>query len=775
MMSIFDPLGILASFMVYIKILLQEIWRIGLSWDEKLPEVQYAKWKKWVQVLPTIENLQVPRQYMNAILTKPGAEIQVHVFVDASEEAFAAVAYLRCKFGEQVECAFIAAKSRVAPIKPMSIPRLELEAALLGMKLSQNIINGHSFEITRKIFWSDSRCVLSWLKSTNPRKYRQYVSHRVGEILEATEITDWRWIPSKMNVADEATKWQKIPHISQPSRWLNGPDFLIEDEDAWPSDNLKSADTEEELKKEHILLHVTIVEPLIDCSRFSSWMRLLRATAYVFKFVNSFMNSYRRSRLITSYEYQQAESYLYKVAQNIGYPTEVSLLATDEARQSKRLKKSSLIYKLSPYLDEAGVMRAWGRIDGASYIHHNAKRPIILPQDHIVTSLIVSHYHAQYHHHNHETVINELRQVYYIPKMRAILKRQRKCCQLCKINESSPIPPRMADLPMCRITPFTRPFTFVGVDFFGPMLVTVGRRNEKRWGMLFTCLTVRAVHVEVAHALTTDACILCLRNFTSRRGTPAEIYSDNGTNFHGAERELRLALKDVDQGVLAEYFITSNTKWKFNPPSAPHMGGSWERLVRSFKNSLYKILQNHKPPDALLQSTLIEIEHTINSRPLTYVPLETENDEALTPNHFLLGSTSGYKPLGEFSDEKIIMKKNWMISQQLAEAFWKRWIKEFLPHITRRSKWFEPAPPITEGDIVLIVDDQNPRNSWPRGRILKTFPAKDGQIRKVTVQTPNGIYDRPAVKIAVLDVLENSASKTCTHTVLPGENVTTSP
>ncbi len=255
----------------------------------------------------------------------------------------------------------------------------------------------------------------------------------------------------------------------------------------------------------------------------------------------------------------------------------------------------------------------------------------------------------------------------------------------------------------------------------------------------------------------------------ARRGTPKEFFSDCGTNFKGSTKELELAVHNLNNQKLMQHFESSETKWSFNPPAAPHMGGSWERLVRSVKTTLHQIMPRRSPTDQLLQSMLLEVESIVNSRPLTYVPLENANDEALTPNHFLLGASSGSKPLGVFDDEKQLLKKNYLKSQQYASHFWRRWIKEYLPDLTKRTKWFDLVKPIEEGDIVIVVDHNLPQHSWPKGRIIQIFPAKDGQVRRVKVQTNNGIYERPASKIAVLNVKDNGKS---TETVdVPGGNV----
>lgn len=310
----------------------------------------------------------------------------------------------------------------------------------------------------------------------------------------------------------------------------------------------------------------------------------------------------------------------------------------------------------------------------------------------------------------------------------------------------------MADLPPARLAAFAQPFTHVGIDYFGSIEVTVGRRVEKRWVLLATCLTIRAIHLEVAHSLNTSSCIMALRNFMARRGTPQKVYSDRGTNFVGTNRELMEVNEVMNEREFMKEFGKAGIEWVFNPPLTPHMGGSWERLIRTVKNNLTVVCLSARPSDEVFRNLLTEVENTVNSRPLSHVPIDDDSAPALTPNHFLLGSSNGSKPLTEIDDSGAALRQNWLTSQILANQFWKRWVTDYLPEITRRSKWFHRPQPIVVGDIVVITDPKLPRNCWPKGKIIATKVSKGDQVRSATVRTSSGIYDRPATKLAVLDV-----------------------
>ncbi|XP_055615272.1 uncharacterized protein LOC129761561 [Toxorhynchites rutilus septentrionalis] len=756
LMSIYDPMGLIANFLMHLKILLQDIWRSGIAWDDQIPSLLEDKWKLWIRILPNVKAVQIPRCYRHLTSSTDTNRVQLHMFVDSSEKGLAAVAYFRFEEDGKIECALIGSKTRVAPLKYLSIPRLELQAAVVGARLADSIVKSHRLVIAKRFFWTDSRDVMCWLRSDH-RRYSSFVASRIGELLETTDVAEWKWLSTRLNVADEGTKWQKLPDFNPTSRWYRGPSFLWEPENNWPVDNTDPGTTKEELRTH--MLHHTVEEPIICFQNFKQWTRLLRTMAFVFRYRANLQRKIRKEGLelgpLTQSELHNAEQFIYRQVQREMFPDEIRILtaAGSEANVLKTvLPTSSSLYKLTPVIDVHGVLRMRGRVDACQFIDESSKRPILLPKRHYLTSLVITDYHERYRHLNHQTALNGIRQKYYIPQLRSEYNRARRNCQYCKINFAKPQTPIMGDLPAARLAAFSRPFAHTGIDYFGPLLVAVGRRVEKRWGVLFTCMTIRAIHIEIAHTMTTDSCILAVRNFIARRGAPIEFLSDRGTNFIGANRELLEALKQVDQNEVMTYFVTPNTAWKFNPPASPHFGGCWERLIQSVKKLLDQFKTQRTLSDEILRNVLMEIEMMVNSRPLTHIPLDDAEASPLTPNHFLLGSFDGNKPPIAYDDGVSTIKQSWKTSQVYANNLWKKWISEYLPTLTRRTKWFKPVRPIQLGDVVVIVDSALPRNVWPKERVIGVVQAKDGQVRRVTVQTTNGILERPAVKIAVLDV-----------------------
>lgn len=755
LMTIFDPLGLIAHFLIFLKILLQEVWRSKVQWDEEVAGELYRKWQLWTQILPQVEDVRIPRCYNSSLALNSCTDVQLHTFVDASENGFAAVAFLRFDYNGSTKCSIVASKARVAPLKFLSIPRLELQGAVLGARLAQTIITSLSLRITRRVYWTDSRDVLHWINSDH-RRYSQFVAFRVSEILETSEPEEWRWVPTRLNAADDGTKWDGTPDLTSESRWFTGPDFLWFPETKWPETPCLRSPVTTELRP-HLMVHRTgPCGSFIPVGDFSNWKRLRNVMAFVLRYISNLQLKAKRRQSylgpLTMMELRKSEDFLFRLAQQEGFPDEITILQQARSTASvKSLPKSSSLYRLTPCLDEQGVLRMRSRIGGCQFVGDDTKQPIILPRDHHITMLVIMHYHQRYHHCNHETVVNELRQKFHIPRIRVAFNKTRKSCQRCKNENAVPQPPIMADLPAARLAAFTRPFTYVGIDYFGPMDVVIGRRTEKRWGMLITCLTIRAIHIELVHSLNTNSCIMGLRNFISRRGTPRKIYSDRGTNFVGTNRELSEAIAAINHSAMTE-FVSPETEWIFNPPAAPHMGGCWERLVRTVKANLKAMRPASTLTDEVLRNTLTEIENVINARPLTHVPIDSDSAPALTPNHFILGSSNGTKPLSTLDDNALTLQRNYQTSQILANQFWRRWVSDYLPEISRRTKWFAHTKPISIGDIVVVVDPRLPRNCWPKGRIIQANTGRDGCIRSATVQTANGVYERPVTKLAVLDV-----------------------
>ncbi|XP_020712610.1 uncharacterized protein LOC110117567 [Ceratitis capitata] len=475
--TIFDPLGLLGFFVIQAKMFLQDVWRSGVAWDEPVQDRECSAWWQWLRRLHFVCQIRIPRCYQ---LASHSSDNQLHAFVDASISAYAAVAFIRSSIMNKIYCSLVASKTRVAPLKPLSVPRLELMAAILGLRLAKFIEQEVSININRRIFWSDSKDVLCWIRS-DTRKFNQFVAVRVGEILEDSQVNEWRWVPSKDNVADDGTKWTPNMEINSAARWFTGPDFLKLSETSWPTINFEQVKTAVEIVQHMNTYNTPKHDPSPDPQRCYSMTQLVQVLKF-FYFVNASKNEY-------------------------------------------------------------GLLRVKGRIDEAREVPADLKRPIILPRNSIITHLITEFYHRRFHHHHNEIVINEMRQRFCVHGLRSLVRNVTKLCQHCCNRRAMPNPPETGKIPMERLATFCHPFAYTGVDYFGQFDVTVGRKHEKRWGVVFTY---------------------------------------NGTNFRGASRILAEEIEKIlSETIMRKY---PEIEWKFIPPASPHMGDAWERMVRSIKS-----------------------------------------------------------------------------------------------------------------------------------------------------------------------------------------------
>ncbi|KFD47687.1 hypothetical protein M513_11478, partial [Trichuris suis] len=580
-----------------------------------------------------------------------------------------------------------------------------------------------------------------------------YVANRVAEIMETTNATQRCYVPTRENPADDCSRGLSPSKISLKERWFAGQAFLFEEESAWPKWpqlSIKQAEVEELHLKWAGYTSIS-QRPLNELIyRERNLKRMCRVVAYTISFLNN-CSSDRQKRWVGPLNVEdRALRACVSAAQHEGLEEEVACLLLN-----KPLKTQSTLLPLSPFIDNSGLMRVQGRIDKAD-IPYEARHPIILPPKHPLTKTIIEDMHRTLRHGSVDLILCELRQRYWLPKYRQRVKSVVYECVYCKKWRSKPSTPFLAQLPTERLQAFQPPFSCVGIDYFGPLTVLVRRSHEKRYGCLFTCMSTRAVHLEISFSLNTDSFLMAFRRFVDRRGTPAVAYSDNGTNFVAAERELRTCLQSWNQSKISEILAQRRIRWNFSPPAAPHFGGAWERLVRSAKVALRKILNGRAVTDEVLFTVVVEVESLMNSRPLTHVSLDPRDPEPLTPNHFLLGRAHPHIPPDIITEAEISSRRKWRCAQAMVEAFWKRWLREYVPSLIERRKWLRPTRNLNVGDLVLVVDHQSPRGHWPLGTIIECKPGADGIVRVAKVSTRHGTYLQGVQKVPGLTYFQKS-------------------
>ena len=633
--SIYDPLGFVAPFHLSAKILLHNLCRKQLGWDDLIPEEDLIRWKSWLEELPILEQFSIDRCF------KPPSfgdiiSCQLHHFSDASQVAYGAVSYLRLvNARHEVHCSFVMGKSRLSPLKPVTIPRLELSAAVLSTRLDRMIRQEIELSINDSFYWTDSTCVLRYIANSE-RRNKTFVANRVAAIREQSIPCQWRYVGTKTNPADDASRGLTTEAIITSNRWTKGPEFLWLSEGKWPQ---MPAAIEEEIEQKPLEeVAATFATRRMDVvevfKRFSSWYSLKRFVAWILRYRNRLRIAVTRRKKedlrqshhdqkidpLKVHELEEAEREIIKVVQGRCFHDELlslqgTVAETANSSKVKSVKKSSHICQLDPVLLR-GVICVGGRLQ-RSPISEDAKHPAILPKQHHVSDLIIRHYHLRCGHSGLEHTLSMIRERYWIVQARVSLRRVLNGCFHCKRTQASVGRQKMANLPKDRVCPSEPPFSHVGVDCFGPLLVRRGRSTVKRYGVLFTCLAVRAIHIEVAHTLDTDSFIHALRRFIARRGQPQRIRSDNGSNFVRGEKELREAIQGWNQEKIYEFLLAKNIEWVFNPPAGSHHGGVWERCIRTTRKVMKTLLQDQLLDDEGLLTLLCEVESIINGQEQT--------------------------------------------------------------------------------------------------------------------------------------------------------------
>ena len=720
-------MGFISPITFHGKVFLQNLWKHDLKWDECLPQSLCQEWNKIIGTLEHIAAIKIPR------LIGTHEQDPVHevlIFCDASIKSYAAVVYIRIISQHGIQSNLMFSKMRLAPVtssrgqkgkkcKDITLPRLELLAVLIGVRAGNFVTKELKLPISKRILWTDSECVLHWMKTTKPLPL--FVENRIIEIRKEKDIT-FCYIPSNQNPADYATRGLTVPEIVDANLWWHGPGWLISNEVDWPRWNFPDI-TPERLEQcmerggkqgSQIIYEIANVvreeskadylSPLtIDEHKCSSLRKLLRITVYCFKFIDARVLSKcstglkekalgkckilkrvfndMKTNSIYSHEIKNAMLIWIYVIQRRRFP--------DVFKAIQKHHRNCLQQQLGLKVDDDGILRCHGRFANAT-MNEGTKYPKLLPRYEHFTNLLICEVHQRLIHAGVAHTLSQIREEYWIPQGRVQVKSVISKCLICRRHEGpSFCLPNMPPWPQERMSKCD-PFQFIGLDYLGPLYVKQGTELKKLWVCLFTCLTIRAIHLEWVLDLTANQFLNCLRRFVSRRGRPDSIISDNAPQFKLTKTTLDKQWRQVfkDKGVL-NYVSTEGIKWSFTTALAPWQGGFYERLVGMVKRSLRKAIgRKHFTLDQLV-TLLTEIEAVINSRPLTYIYGDFKSGFILTPSHFLVSS----RKLGLYSssdgdyndvdfhiheDSTIKLIENWKKGQKHLDLFWKVWKDEYL-------------------------------------------------------------------------------------------------
>lgn len=721
--KIFDPVGFTCPVTLIPKLLLQESWKSKLSWDDNLPEDVAKKFWNWFNELILLKDVKIPRY----LFVTDFSSFSLHVFCDASGLSFAAVIFLRSTTDKDIGVQLVMAKSRIAPLKKLSIPRLELMACTIGVRLLTSVKRALNLQKIKEYFWTDSASVLYWIQHED--YWGVFVQNRVKEIRKFSNAMDWRHISGTKNPADLPSRGCSVKKLLD-SRWWEGPDWLKKEEREWPKSDINVLTDLEEVFKEKKQNTASLTIGVNDSnwflSYFSSYKKIVRMVGWILRFSYNCRNK-KEDRLqceLSIDEYLEAERRIIRIVQEV---------FTEE--YLKNLKS------ISCFKDNDGLFRVNTKITERKD-YENFKQPILLPNKHKLVELLIQDRHLSLLHSGLNCLMMNLREQFWILNGKKAIRKVISKCIRCKRHSARPFETISVPLPENRVRD-AMVFEVVGVDLTGPLML---KEETKCWIVVYTCAVYRAVHFELVKSLNTVSFLLSLRRFIARRGRPHVIYSDNGTNFVGANN---LFLSINWQEVKKEADL-KQIKWIFNPPTAAWWGGFWERLIRILKGLLRRTLGNARLSYEELVTILYDCEAIINSRPITYISENSEDLSPLTPAMFLQDNrTVGVPDLDHM--DNINLAKRIRYQQTLREELRKRFRSEYLGQLLlNKSKLncFEAKV----GDIVLIEKEDAKRAFWPMGRITQIFPGKDNVVRLVKVKTKSGWFLRPVQRVYPLEI-----------------------
>lgn len=746
--KLFDPLALLAPIITTAKVMMQKLWLCGVNWDDELPSDICEKWLQYRAELMSIEDIRIDR-WMNM---KPNDTIEIHGFSDASMDAYAACVYLRVinQYNGNIQVALVAAKSKVSPIKQLSIPRLELNGAVLLCKLLGAVQKALQLSEVSVTAWTDSTVVLAWLQG-HANRWTTFVANRVSVIQGSMNSSQWRHVPGIDNPADVASRGVMPSSLASHPLWWCGPHWLQKEEQHWPQRVVQSTDEiqlEEKKRPQTLIASISIEWELVN--RYSSLNRLLRVTAYC-------MRVFRRVKdgeiKLQASEIHIALRYWIRSTQERAFAEEIAYI---QGSPNGHLKGK--LASLNAFIDEVGLLRVGGRLENSDG-SYDEKHPYILPKHSTFTQLVVADAHSKMMHYGPKQTIAYLQQRFWILGVRSVVKVFIRRCVICFRARPTAQEQLMGNLPAERVSP-SRAFLHTAIDYAGPVWARTskgrGHKANKAWIAVFICLASKAIHLELVSDLTTDGFMAAYKRFTARRGYCSDVYCDNGTNFVGAaremERQLQLCTKDEKWH---EQICHDGTQFHFSPPGSPHFNGLAEAAVKLAKTALRKIIGEHTLTYEELTTFLYQVEAVLNSRPIGALSRDPNDMATLTPGHFLIGQPITAVPEPNLLDEKETVGNRWKLVQRLTQQFWQRWSKEYVHSLQQRQKWQSTNRPIEIGDVVLIRDEMLPATKWRLGCVEEVHPGNDGHVRVVTVRCGSSSLKRSIVKICVLPIEDN--------------------
>lgn len=788
---LFDPLGLVQPLTVRAKMFIQQLWSIKADWDEQLPTTNEKTWREIQDELSQVGQIKVPRYIFAA--TKV-VKVDIHGFSDASERAYAAAVYVRSvTYDHNVQVRLWCAKTKLSPLKTISISRLELCGALLLAELYAGTVKRCQIHPDEVHLWTDSTITLGWI-TTSPHLRTTFVANRVTKIQDLTSDCIWHHVPGEHNPADIASRGAKLAQLQTDSVWFNGPNFLYQGIENWP----QAPPVPDELpdtKLQQTTLTVQSEPDPVMMIKFEKYPRVRRTMAFVGRFLAAIAKKVRKSHpvailfdklpkterhesphrevlvsknigcqkveCLSSAELQTGEILAVKIIQQTYFNQEINQL-----NKKKALTPQHPLASLTPFLDGSNIIRVGGRLNNCEHLSYDERHQYLLPANHSFTTKLFIWTHEKILHGGPNVILSTIRRKFWVPRGKYMANRAFKKCITCFRAKPITYKQVMGQLPKERTRLVSRPFITCGIDYCGPFTIHYkgrGSRTSTMYLAVFVCFSTKAVHLELVEDLTTAAFINTLRRFMNRRGVPKRIWSDNATNFRGSSRILEDLIKLLERPqhwtAVYDWCANTGTEWAFIPPRSPHFGGLWEAAVKSAKHHLIRVAGSAPLYRDETDTLITEVEKCLNNRPSIPLSVNPRDGLPITPSHFLIG-----EPINELSEPVLVdddpsTLRRYERVLAMKQNFWRQWSREYFHTLQNMYKWSKQAgkePKLDE--VVLLVDMNVPSQRWQLGRIIRLFPGKDTKVRVVEVKTSTGIYKRAITELCPLPMEEAALS-----------------
>ncbi|XP_028968977.1 LOW QUALITY PROTEIN: uncharacterized protein LOC100908537 [Galendromus occidentalis] len=758
--SIFDPLGWLTPFTLRAKMIIQQLWAIDLKWNDTIPDRIREEFRAWMSEVGSLSEIKLRRRYSNISRT-PSAYL-LHSFGDASQTAYSCASYIEIQYSDgPSDFALVMTKSRLAPRDSPSLPRLELLAALIAVRLKRFLTERMNVKFERALFYTDSTIAYHWATSSNPGCWKQFVSNRVREIQADSRPEDWFHLKGNFNISDLATRLVSAATLIQDQEWWYGPSWLRLPRERRPlSQPQRESVALDPVSKEMrgVLAVVTTMDPVLKIERFSTACRATRVLAHVLRFAHI---ARRRPVPTRRGLYRHAESILIRWCQERFLCQEIS-----SVRVGEKVPSGSKLAAYKLFIGDDGLLRIETRLRAAPHSLTTKETPVVVPGESRLAKLLVVDAHRINAHFGVNTILNILRRRFWITRGRQVIRAVLRQCVVCRKRHGGSAEQIEAPSPESRST-LQAPFAVAGVDFCGPFYTKQRAETFKSYVALFTCTATRGIHLELVPSLSTPQTHLAIRRFLSIYPACHHFISDNGTSFGKAATEIKRLFNSTRDPEVLEILDGRSVDWSFNCPRAPWRGGFFERCVGIVKSALAKTLGKTLIGYEEFRTILCELAATVNDRPISHVDSDCDVPAALTPAHFLRGGP--YVPasapliavdsLGgdELPTEDALRRAHDSKTRYFRDLS-VRWFREYLLLLRSAvgTRGRESAP-LRVGDVCLLRDDNLPRVRWRLVRVLAAHPGRDGETRTYTVKFGNLRTSRRAAQLLI--PLELSADR----------------